>query len=84
MKKKPIEKGKKQVTQGLDIVADSWAGASNPHLQPYPQPHLQTFTEKCELLFFFHFLTQSPWTDGLMDQQIDGWTKPLIELRVRN
>ena len=28
----------KQVTQGHNIVADKWAGASNPHTHPIPSP----------------------------------------------
>ena len=31
----------KQVTQGHNIVADGWAGASNPHPHPNPHPHTQ-------------------------------------------
>ena len=62
------------MTQGHDIVADGWEGASNPH------PHLntQTFTKVSKTLVFPHF--HHGWTDG----RIDGRTKPLIELRVRN
>ena len=35
----------KQVTQVQNIVADGWAGASNPHPRPYPQPKTQTYTK---------------------------------------
>ena len=34
-----------QVTRGHNIVADGWAGASNPHPHLNPQPNRQTYTK---------------------------------------
>ena len=67
-----------QVTRGHNIVADGWAGASNPH--PLPMPH--THTQKKHLKrSFSHFSTRvhGP-TDRRTDGRTDGRTKPLIEL----
>ena len=65
--------GLEQVTLGHNIVADGWAGASNPHPHPNPQPYTQASTKKVSKTF--HFFTQSPWTDaptdGPTDQQTD-------------
>ena len=61
-----------QVTRGHNIVADGWAGASNP--QPYPkscQPHTNTHRKYPKRLFFC-ILTRSLPTD----QRTDGRTKP--------
>ena len=68
-----------QVTRGHNIVADGWAGASNPHPHPTPTPHLNLHKKylKCS---FFHFPTQLPQTEGPTDRRI----KPFIELRDRN
>ena len=80
-----------QVTRGHNIVADGWAGASNPHPHPMP-PHQHTYPKKHLKCSFFHFSTRALRTDrqadGRTNGQTDGWTdqrtKPLIELRVRN
>ena len=52
-------------------VADGWAGA---------EIQLSATKNVLERLFS-HFLTRA---DGRTDGPTDGWTKPLIELRVRN
>ena len=72
----------KQVTRGHNIVADGWAGASNPHPHPYPSPMLKHTQKVSKTLVFplFNSMTMDQWTDGWTD----GRTKPLIELRVRN
>ena len=64
--------------QGHNIVADGWAGASNPHPDPTPINR----ASKCLLA---HLLThvQGPM-DQRTDQQTDGQTKALIEMSVRN
>ena len=79
----------KQVTRGYNIVAAGWAGASNPY--SYPNPNLNPNNHKHLERSFFHFLTQSPWTDQQMDNRptccngsTDGRTKPLIESLVRD
>ena len=46
----------KQVTRGHNIVADGWAGATNPH--PHPTPHptplpTQTHTQKASKTLVF-------------------------------
>ena len=60
------------------IVADGWAGASNPHLdQTHPQQHT--------IIKSAHFPTYClVLTDGWINGLTNGWTKPLIELCVRN
>ena len=70
------------VMRGYNIVADGWAGVSNPH--PHPKatpPHSQPNTSIYNARFTTFRLV-------LTDGRTDGWTggrkKPLIELRVRN
>ena len=52
-----------QVTRGHNIVADGWAGASNPHPHPMP-PHQHTYPKKYLKRSFFHFSTRGLRTDG--------------------
>jgi len=57
-----LEKGRqmqKQVSQGHNIVADRWAGASNPHPHANPNP-----THKYLKHSFFNFFTQSSSLKG--------------------
>ena len=69
---------KKQVTRGHNIVADGWAGASNPHPHPNPHPTLKPTQKVSKTLVF-------PLFDSItMDGRTNGRTKPLVELRVRN
>ena len=49
-----------QITRGYNIVADGWAGASNPHTHK----HLE-----CS---FFHFSTRFPRTDGWTDKPMEN------------
>ena len=79
-----------QVTRGHNIVADGWAGASNPQPHPNHTPnpsrtHLQTnkqYQLQNHKYAFFAFLTRAWQLER--DQRTNGRTKPLIELRVRN
>ena len=74
----------KQVMRGHNIVADGWAGASNPIHTPNPtlsHANIHKTYQKCS---FLNFSTRSPRTDGRTDGWTNGRTKPLIELRVRN
>ena len=72
------EEDEKQVTRDHEIVADGWAGASNPN----PHPKSPTHMHKKHLKRSFpHFFTH---VHGPTDRPTDGRTKPLIELRVRN
>ena len=41
-----------QVTRGHNIVADGWAGASNPHPHPNPPPPLKHTPNKSKTLVF--------------------------------
>ena len=70
------------MTWGHDIVAERWAGASNPHLHlnpRHPLKHMQkSFKNACSSTFRLMLTDQQ--TKGRMDE----WTKPLKELRVRN
>ena len=52
-----------QVTRGHNIVADGWAGASNPY--PHSDIHKKYLKRS-----FFHFSTRSSRTNG----RTDGWT----------
>ena len=63
---------------GRNIIADGWAGASNPHPHPKPSTHTQTADD---MLIFALFdscpRTNGPtdrWTDGWMDGRTDGQT----------
>ena len=49
-----------QITRGYNIVADGWAGASNPHTHN----HLE--------YSFFHFSTRLPRTDGWTDKPMEN------------
>jgi len=70
------KKEKEQVTRGHNIVADGWAGASNP--QPHPNPtlnspptHTQTQCNNCSIMNarFSHFqLERDGRTDGRTDK----------------
>ena len=57
----------KQVTQGHNIIADRWAGASNPHPNPTPDTHLQKHLKRLS----YHFLTH---VHGPTDQRMDRRT----------
>ena len=61
----------KQVTRGHNIVADGWAGASNPHPHPMP-PHQHTYPKKYLKRSFFHFSTRGLRTDRRTDGPTDG------------
>ena len=66
----------KQGERGHNIVADGWAGASNPHLDPtHPPTTLKHLKRPLS-----YFLTRA---HGRTDGRTDRRTKPLIELRVR-
>ena len=58
------------MTRGHNIVADGWAGASNPHPNPNPPPTLK-HTQKLSKTLVFPLFNSMTMTDG--------WTKPLIE-----
>ena len=61
---------KQQVTRAHNIVADRWAGASNPY--PHPKPHsLHMHTKKYPKHYFQ--LDHHSQTNG----RADGRTKPL-------
>ena len=92
---KRIRNENKQVTRGHNIIADGWAGASNPH--PHPRPphthsHTHTIAPAASKMRVFAFSTRSSRTDRRTDGptdrrtdgRTDGRTKSLIELRVRN
>ena len=62
----------KQVTRGHNIVADGWAGASNPHPHPDPPPTLKHTQKVSKMLVspLFNSVT-------MMDQRTDGLTDQL-------
>ena len=57
-KKKEEEEIEEQVTRGHNIVADGWAGASNPHPHPNPHPTHTNIHKKYLKRLFFHFSTR--------------------------
>ena len=67
---------KKQVTQGHNIVADGWAGASNPH--PHPMPPTNTDTQKTFKSLVFPLSTYALMNDRLTN----GWTDRFTDLQV--
>ena len=69
----------KQMTRGHNIVADGWAGASNPH----PHSKSPTHMHKKDLERSFPTDVHRR-TDGPTDQRTDRRTKPFTELCVRN
>ena len=58
----------KQVTRGHNIVANGWAGASNPH--PHPNPHTQNISETLVFPLFDLIITNGQ-TDGWADRWMD-------------
>ena len=59
------KRGEQQVSRGLDIVADGWAGASNPHPHPTHKKYLKRL--------FSHNSTRvheptDRWTNGRTDE----------------
>ena len=63
----------KQVTRGHNIVADGWAGASNPHPHPNPLPTLK-HTQKVSKTLVFPLFNSITMTDGPTDQRTNGPT----------
>ena len=51
----------KKVTRGRSIVADGWAGASNPHPHPNP-PTILKHTQKVSKTFVFLFFNSITMT----------------------
>ena len=68
------------MTQGHNVVADGWAGVSNPPLHPHNLTTHRNIHKKYFKLSFFHLSSQSPQMDGETEQP-NGRTKPLTELR---
>ena len=65
---------KEQVSRGHNIIADGWAGASNPHQNPIPHPPTHKHTQKVSktLVFpLFNSMTPDRRMDGPMDRQTD-------------
>ena len=80
-KKEKRKKESEQVTRGHNIVADGWAGASNPHPNLKPtHKHTSILKARFSAFQLNHHGPTDQRTNRPMDQQI----KPLIELRVRN
>ena len=65
-------KGQEQVTRGPNIVADGWAGASNPHPYPNLLPTLKHTQKVSKTLVFPRF--NSMTLDGPTDQRTNGLT----------
>ena len=60
---------KEQVTRGHNIVADGWAGASNPRPHPNPPPTLKHTQKSIENARFPTFKLDDP---GPTDRRTDG------------
>ena len=65
------DRRRKQVTRGHNIVADGWAGASNPLATPKPTPNTQTHTKSIKNARFPTFQLDDP---GRTDRRTDGPT----------
>ena len=67
---------KKQVTRGHNIVADGWAGESNPQphlpLPTRPPPHTLTRTNNCSMINERFSRFQLSVTEEPMDGRTDG------------
>ena len=65
-----------QVTLGHNIIADGWAGASNPHPHPMPPPSTPK-PKKASKTLVFQFSTRGlrtdRWTDQRRDRRTDQW-----------
>ena len=59
-----------QVTRGHNIVADGWAGASNPHPHLMPPPSTPK-PKKASKTLVFQFSTRGLWTNGRTDGRTD-------------
>ena len=71
-----------QVTRDHNIVADGWAGASNPHPYPNPQPthkHTQKVSKTLVFPLFDSWVTDQR-TDGPTDRPMDQLTDHHSEL----
>ena len=66
----------KQVMRAHNIVADGWAGASNPHPYPNPPSILKHIQKVSKTLVFpcFNSMTTDRRTDGPTDGRTDGRT----------
>ena len=64
--------------QGNNIVADGWAGASNPDPHPHPHPTHKNTKKLSRMLIFPLFYSV------ITDQGTDGQMKPHKQLRVQN
>ena len=58
----------KHVTRGHDIVADGWAGASNPHPHPDTHPHTNIHNKYQNSCFSAFRLDHYGLTDGPTDK----------------
>ena len=56
-----------QVTRGHNIVADGWAGASNPHTHPNPPPTLK-HTQKVSKMLVSPLFNSMTASNGRMDK----------------
>ena len=64
----------KQVMRAHNVIADGWAGASNPHPQPNPHPthkHTQKVSKTLVIPLFTSIITDRPM-DGRLDGQRVG------------
>ena len=67
------------MTQGHNIVADGWAGASNPQPNPNPHPSHTNIHKKYPKRLFFHFSTLSLWTDRWTNRPTEWPTNRLTD-----
>ena len=87
MERKRETKKEKQVTRGHNIVADGWAGASNPHPHPNPihtlthTPSTHKHTQKVSKTSVFPLFDSITMMDGPTDQRTDGRTNGRTDQR---
>ena len=74
------------MTRGHNIVADRWAGASNPHPLPNPPLTLKHIQKESKTLISNLITMTDQRTDGRMDKASygDAWTHLKTKTKRRN
>ena len=68
--------------RGHNIVADGWAGTSNPHPLPNPPPKLKRIQKVSKTLIFNSITMTDQWTDGQTDKASYRVASPRLKTSV--
>ena len=68
---------KKQLTRGYNIIADGWAGASNPHRHLNPNSNLHTTSSFFQLV---NSITTEQWTNRPTDKDYYRVASPQLKM----